>query len=62
MSARILISCDAVHPERTPPQCRAFLPTGVTNPMAASDIAHRAGWTATEDYDDLCPSCSRTTS
>jgi rubredoxin len=53
---RTIVTCDAVHPERTPPECRAFM----TIPR---------GWpywfyTANHDWMQvgdrwLCPSCAR---
>ena len=62
MSARIQISCDAVHPERTPPLCRAFLVTHSVHVDPAYEHAEAAGWTQTDDGEDRCPSCSRATS
>jgi hypothetical protein len=59
VTARVLISCDAVHPERTPPECRAFLPTGTVYETLAYEEAEQSGWTQTDDGDDRCPSCSR---
>lgn len=62
MTARILISCDAVHPQRIPNTCRAYLPTTAQHLDPAYDEAEAAGWTQTDDGDDRCPSCSRTPS
>lgn len=62
MTARVLIACDAVHPERTPPVCRAYLATGTVYETAAYEEAEQAGWTQTDDGDDRCPSCSRAAS
>lgn len=59
MTARVLIACDAVHPDRTPPGCRAFLSTDTVHESVAFEDAERAGWTQTNDGDDRCPSCSR---
>ena len=59
MSARILISCDAVHPERTPPTCRAFLATDTVYVDLAYEQAEAAGWTQDVGNIDHCPSCSR---
>jgi hypothetical protein len=59
VTARLLVSCDAVHPERTPPVCRAFLATDSSIVDLAYDDAAAAGWTQTVDGDDRCPSCSR---
>lgn len=59
MTARVLLHCDAVHPERTPPECRAFLATDSRIVDLAYDHAEAAGWTQTDDGGDRCPSCSR---
>lgn len=61
MTARVLIACDAVHPDRTPPECRAFLATDTVHEAVAYEDAERAGWIQTDDGDDHCPSCSRST-
>lgn len=59
MAARLIITCDAVHTERTPAECRAFLVTRSAHVVPAYGEAERAGWT--NDYGDVdyCPSCSR---
>jgi hypothetical protein len=62
MTARILVSCDAVHPDRTPPVCRAYLATTEQFVDPAYEEAEAAGWTQTPDGDDHCPSCSRSAS
>lgn len=59
MTARILIACDAVRAERTPPACRAFLATDTVYETVAFLDAERAGWTQDIDGTDRCPSCSR---
>lgn len=60
MTARVLIACDAVHPDRTPPDCRAFLATDTVYETVAFEDAEQAGWTQEIDGTDRCPSCSRT--
>lgn len=60
MTARILISCQAVHPDRTPPECRAFLATGSAYVDPAYEEAEAAGWTQDVGNIDHCPSCTRT--
>lgn len=62
MTARVLISCDAVHPERTPPVCRAFLATTTSIADLAYEEAEEAGWTQDVGNVDRCPSCSRAAS
>lgn len=60
MTALMIVHCDAVHPDRTPQTCRAFLPTRATTRIDAFREAAAAGWGADPDYyGDLCPSCSR---
>jgi hypothetical protein len=58
VTARVIVQCDAVHPERTPPECRAFLVTRTAIVVLAYGEAQAAGWTETDDG-ELCPSCSR---
>lgn len=62
MTAIILLRCDAVHPERTPPECRAYLATYSPYLEPGYEHAEAAGWTQTDDGDDRCPSCSRAAS
>jgi hypothetical protein len=59
VTAHLLISCDAVHPERTPPKCRAFLVTHTVHIGPAYELAEAAGWTQDVGDVDYCPSCSR---
>jgi hypothetical protein len=59
VTARILLSCDTVHPDRVPNTCRAYLPTTTVHVDAAYEEAEAAGWTQTPDGDGRCPSCSR---
>lgn len=58
MTARVLIHCDAVHPERTPRACRAFLVTRAATVPVAYEQAEAAGWTQDVGDIDYCPSCS----
>lgn len=62
MTATIVVHCDAVHPDRTPPGCRAFLVTDTPVADVAYEDAERAGWTQTVGNVDICPSCSRAAS
>lgn len=59
MTATILVHCDAAHPDRTPPACRAFLVTRATAPVVAYEQAWAAGWTQDVGDIDHCPSCSK---
>lgn len=59
MTVRVVVSCDAVHPCRTPPACRAFLATSTPIADLAYEEAEEAGWTQDVGNVDRCPSCSR---
>ena len=58
MTARVLISCDAVHSDRTPPECRGFLATRTSVVVLAYEEAEAAGWMQDVGNVDYCPSCS----
>lgn len=59
MSARIVVHCDTVHPDRTPPACRAFLTTSTAYVDPAYEEAEAAGWTQDVGNVDARPSCSQ---
>ena len=64
MSVQTVVTCDAVHPERTPPRCRAYLPVpDRVNPDEVSVLlyAQAMGWkvTVANPLRTTCPSCSR---
>lgn len=59
MTARIVVHCDQVHAERTPPECRAFYATSTPYVDPAYEEAEAAGWTQDVGNIDSCPSCSR---
>jgi hypothetical protein len=51
-----IVHCDAVHPERTPPECRAYLPVPPSETPPAYAKEH--GWVAASKGRWLCPSCA----
>jgi hypothetical protein len=62
VTARVIVSCDAVHADRVPPRCRAFLVTRTVHLAPAYDEAFADGWTQDVGDVDRCPSCSRVSS
>lgn len=59
MTTSSIVHCDRVHPERTPPGCRAFYVTRATAVPVAYEEAHSAGWSQDVGDVDSCPSCTR---
>lgn len=61
MSVRAVVLCDAIHAERTPPECRGFL--ALRNSYGRDDIewqARQAGWVYDLASDThRCPSCAQ---
>jgi hypothetical protein len=59
VTARVIVTCDAVHPLRVPPKCRGFLVVDTRDVAVAYEWAAVAGWTQDVGDVDSCPSCSR---
>lgn len=62
MTVRWTLTCDAIHPERVPPECRAFvtfdMPSNSTVNAAINRIPS-TGWSYDGQMRTICPSCAR---
>lgn len=62
MTMHHLVHCDALHDERTPPECRAFIAVPATprywDMNNAAEYVAGKGWTFHYPGRARCPSCS----